>query len=684
MKLLFLLTIFLSSYLLFAVQPMIAKIILPSFGGGSAVWTACMLFFQSFLLIGYFYAFVLSKLSSVKHQSLIHAAMLIIGAVTMPLTVEAFRTVPEGGQPFWEIFVLVSVGLGMPYLVLAATSPLLQYWMSHSAAKKSTYRLYSVSNVAAMLALFSYPLLLEYSLTLDAQATSWSVIFMVFAVFMGACVIKALKSNTSASKWQPDASLSDSKNLSVATLLSWFLLSATGVTLLIATTNNMTVNVPPIPFLWVLPLALYLLTYIVCFFDDKLYHRGYWKILFILLSLVAVMLFFFGTHFNVETQVVLYLFVMVSGCMICHGELAKSKPDQRDLTLFYLVLAAGGCGGSVFASVIATQIFDQYYELMVGLGLVYVLALFLDLKTNKGEQSVTRLAIFSAGLNLLGLLAFVSLFAFLYGQFNQYNIAQTRNFYGTLQVKDIEADGGTERRLIDGYTSHGAQRLGQSGMPLPLSYYRRNTGIGITLSNGTDKSRKIGVIGLGAGALAYYGTAKDEMIFYELNPSVKQYAIGYFDFLPNAQANTQVRLGDARVTLEQEWERSGSNQFDVLVIDAFSSDAIPTHLITEQALDLYRQHVKSDGILAFHISNSYLDLKPVLTHYANKLGLQGVYFNTLPDQSDEHGAEWVILTNHQGYSSQSEVKFAGLPLKAVTKQKVKWTDNFSSILSVLK
>lgn len=685
MKYLFLITIFISSYLLFAVQPMVAKIILPNFGGGSAVWTACMLFYQSFLLFGYLYSYGLSRLSSIRHQALIHGVVVVTGALLMPVTPDALITSTGTLGPFADIFILSMIGIGVPYFVLATTSPLIQYWMSHSAEKKSTYRLYSVSNIAALLALFSYPLVIEYSFSLQLQTFLWSMVYLVFSVGIALCVYGMFKGKGTSEVPATTYSNTSDANLGIGTKVAWFLLAATGVILLVSTTNNITVNIPPIPFLWILPLAIYLLTYIVVFFDERFYGQWYWKLLFSAVTLVAVFLFFIGTHFSVITQLILYLIVLLVGCMICHGELAKSKPDRQHLTLFYLILAAGGAAGSLFASVIATQFFTQYYEFIVGIGLVYGLSLYMDFEKRRNRvvkaALVNRMILTSA----FGAAVFFGLFFFLKAQFNQYNVAETRNFYGTLQVKDIETSQGMERRLIDGYTSHGTQSLEFDGKPLPLSYYRKSTGIGKTLKALNAKpSKKIGVIGLGTGALAYYGQPDDDMVFYELNPSVEAFAKSYFDFLPNAKANIGVKLGDARVTLEKEWQDSGSAEFDILVVDAFSSDAIPTHLITKEALRLYLQHLVPDGVLAFHISNSYLDLKPVLKQHESELGLQALYFSTLPKGAQEHGAEWVVLTNNEDYLRHSDIREFGQALGQVTPESVDWSDNYSSLLSVLK
>ncbi|TMN35579.1 hypothetical protein CWB89_17175 [Pseudoalteromonas piscicida] len=661
---------------------MVAKIILPYFGGGSAVWTACMLFYQSLLLVGYLYSFCISKLKTVYQQLAVHSVLLVVGMALMPLSLESIATTEISTQPFFDIFTLLLLGIGAPYFVLSATSPLLQYWLSHSVKSVQVYRLYSVSNVAAMMALFCYPLIIEYNLALSMQVWMWSGLYIAFSLFNFYCLYQVYR-NTDKKTTEPvqTAQSKLASGVNIIRCIKWFLLSATGVILLVSTTNNLTINVPPIPFLWTLPLALYLLTYILCFFDERVYLKWYWNLMFSVVSLVALFLFSIGSQFAITEQICLYLVVLFVACIICHGEIAKSKPGNEDMTLFYLILAAGGCVGSVFASILATELFTQYYEYIVGICLVFVLSIAMEWQKQQGK--VERKLVY---LNVVGCLVFVSLFYLMQSQFNKYNVYESRNFFGIIQVKDIVNIDNPQRRLIDGYTSHGAQALAHQGKPMPLSYYRPETGVGVMLNlmanNGSGN--KVGIIGLGVGALAYYGQAQDEFVFYEINPDVEYVAKRYFNYLTTSAATIDVRSGDARVSLANDYHQNGAHGFDMLIVDAFSSDSIPQHLLTREALALYEQHLAADGVLVFHISNSYLDLRAIMSGIEAQSGLQSRYFKTSDSATDTDQAEWVIFTSNMRYLADPQVVSKSVPLREVSQNVIQWSDNHSSLLSVIK
>lgn len=708
---LFFITIFIGAFLLFQVQPFIAKIILPYFGGGAAVWTACMLFFQAFLLFGYLYAHLLSKCSTFKKQAVVHGALLLFSLVFLPINVDNELTVLSTEQPLWSIIYLLTVTVGLPYLLLSATGPLVQHWFSLSVVGKQAYRLYSWSNLASLLALLSFPFLFEPLLSSTNQAMFWSVGYGIYCVVIMVLMIitaKQLALPVFNKRDLPEADLNKTANESFAQAnpanaqdnltqdgesyhkyqpLLWLALSTLGVVLLVSTTNAMTQNIPPIPFLWILPLCLYLLSFIISFHSPKWYVRWYWLLLFIPTSLIAILMFFIGSQFDITSQVLIYSSILFSACMICHGELAKLKPNVERLTWYYLVMAFGGLLGSVLVAFVAQHVFIQFLEFP--LAIIAVLALFA-LSVYTSEKQVNKLVFTSGGLAI-----FCSvILAQLNSQYVKTDIHSARNFYGILSVKDVEIDGVKERRLIDGTTSHGTQYLSAEHKNTPLSYYRKDTGVAIALeqfsliNQAQGKSLTVGLVGLGAGTLAAYGKPNDEYRFYELNPAVLDAAQNYFTYLADSQANITLVVGDGRVSLANELKAAKSNQnalapFDVLVIDAFSGDSIPQHLLTVEAMDLYWQHLHENGVLAVHISNTHLNLLPLMQGLAQQTGKEIRYFKTKAATEYGHDTEWVWLTNHKELLENAEVVAKHTPIKSETKLVV-WSDDFSHLLSLLK
>lgn len=716
----FVLTILFSAFLLFAIQPLYAKVLLPNYGGGSAVWTACMVFYQSLLLIGYGYAYFIDKKCKANQQKFIHLAFVCLVSLILVFqmaTGKPIFTLPTTpSYPFVDVFLRLFETIGLPYLLLSTSAPLLQAWYSEQFISENAYKLYGASNIGAFLALFLYPLSIEPSFDLSTQYQLWQAGYLLFGLMIISLVLKigrrnnATDTNTETetetetetakanvnktelssealeapSSHSQSAQLQTVSNISFAKDLSqkllWLAFSSLGVVLLISTTSSMTHNVPPIPFLWTLPLALYLATYILAFSAPKSYHRYYWGAIFTISSFIGILLFFIGSQFSLASQVVLYLVVLFSGCMICHGELYNARPDSRALTTFYLWLAFGGVLGSLFTAGLATNLFSQYYEFVIALGLILVVCVFV-----KTTSMLYRISM------AVSACLFLVVTLYLNNQFNQFNIFEARNFYGTVAVKDVETAGlGIERRLIDGYTAHGNQLLDFDKKPLPRSYYRFETGIGQLLQSNFNKgSKDVALIGLGIGALAYYGKSGDSYTFYELNPQVNYVANHYFDFLKSADASINVILGDARIELTAR-QAKHKNSYDLIVVDAFSSDAIPVHLITEEALSLYIDLLEEDGVLAFHISNSYLDLRPILANLSQTLNLHGLYLHTPSSKHHPYAADWVLLSKQElGSLNEQAFRESGqglsqFVLKNEKNNAIIWTDRFSSLLPILK
>jgi len=679
---LYLFITFVSAFLLFQVQPLIAKLILPLFGGGAAVWTACLLFFQAFLLLGYFYAHLLTQLKTSRQQGLVHAVIVITSLICLPMGQIDGDSVISGSSPLSHILLLLVTSIGLPYFLLSTTGPLVQRWLSYADEGKIPYKLYALSNAGSLLALVSYPFIFEPQLTLNNQTALWSLGYGVFVLTILVLCWLVIKQN----KVLIHVAKEEDNTLVKQDAMLWLLLSAFGVVLLVSTTSAMTQNVPPVPFLWILPLCLYLLTFIICFQSPRWYVRWYWFALFVIASFAGILMFFIGSQFDIVTQVSIYSVILFSACMLCHGELARLKPPVSRLTAFYLYMSLGGFLGSAFIAFVAQNIFDQFLEFPLGIIAVYLgfIASVVSDKHRRRHENIKsgRIYFIIAGIGFA--VANMGLFGYLNLKFTDNNLASSRNFYGVLTVKDVEFNGELERRLIDGTTSHGTQSREAGKESIAKSYYRKNTGVALALEHlYLQRNIKVGLIGLGAGTLAAYGRRGDEYRFYELNPDVERMAKQHFSYLDKSAADLEVILGDARVALTKELTQVGSQGFQVLVVDAFSGDSIPAHLLTVEAMELYWQHLRADGVLAIHISNSHLELTPLVRGLAKHQGKEALYFVTEPDQQEPNLTQWVIITDNKSFKRNAR----GRRLQSQwpnTKQDLVWRDDYSNLLSVLK
>ena len=665
-------TIFLSAFLLFQVQPLIAKAILPWFGGSAAVWTICMLFFQLLLLAGYVYshAYVRMRMPARRY---IHIALLIAAAATLPLAASAAWKPTGGEDPTWRILALLATSVGLPYFMLSTTGPLVQVWYARAFDGASPYRLFALSNLGSMIALVSYPLAVEPLLALGAQTAIWSGGFVVFAL---ACAALAWRSRETEVELAPQAQ-SDKPGPGLQAL--WAALAACASVLLLAFTSHMTLNVAAIPFLWVLPLALYLLSFVLCFEASGWYRR--W--LFLPLAgagLAAVCVTLTQSNPSIWTLIPLYSATLFAACMVCHGELARSKPDPRYLTGFYLMLALGGALGGVLVGLAAPQVFDDLYELPIGMCALSLLAMAALLRDRSsllyGRWATAARLVFFALIVGLG----VAL-ARTYWDNAAGSRLTSRNFYGVLNVRDSGEGPEAMRVLAHGTIIHGKQFLEPDRRDWPTSYYGMTSGIGLAILDARSRGPlRVGVVGLGAGTLAAYGRPGDVFRFYDINPKVIELAHSEFSFLKDSQAQSEVALGDARLSLEREPDQN----FDILALDAFSSDAIPVHLLTVEAFRAYLRHLKPGGLLAVHISNRYLDLVPVVQQAARHLSLEiRQVENEDDDDAGVYRSDWMLL-------SASPTAFGGNFLneaaeKIDSEPSVRlWTDDYSDLYRILK
>jgi SAM-dependent methyltransferase len=685
------LTIFVSAFLLFQVEPLIAKIILPWFGGVAAVWTVCLLFFQVVLLLGYLYAHLLTQQLSLRMQGWLHAAFLAASLFVLPiLPKDPWKpTGPE--HPAAHILLVLALTVGLPFFLLSSTSPLLQAWLAREKNDSGVYRFYALSNAGSLLGLLSYPTLVEPRLSTVRQAWSWSVAYAAFAVACGAIAISQRIGNGTPQREQAESLRPDWNTRTL-----WIALPACSSALLLAITNHISQNIAAVPFLWIIPLSLYMLSFILCFASGRWYHRMiFLRLLGLAVGCMAYALSPSLTSLPLWILISLFCAGLFVCCMFCHGELARLKPDPSQLTSFYLLSSLGSVAGAVFVAIVAPQIFSGFYELHVALGACALLAVIVHRvdSTSPFQRAAWRPALWV--LHALAATVIIGVF-FLARAESGYSKRMVRNFYGVLQVseemvpdvvvlKDDEQPGPSDdtrfRRLMNGTITHGLQFLAPARRDQPVSYYATNSGVGVALSALAPRGPlRVGVVGLGTGTIAAYGRTGDEFTFYEINPLVVQLAKQDFTFLQNSKAHLTFEMGDARLKLE----RQTPQQFDLLAVDAFSSDAIPVHLLTVEAFQLYFRHLRPDGILAMHISNRHLYLEPVVAAAAQKLGKDSVLITNPDDDANQiFLARWVLLANRGALAELPGVEKAGKPPTASARVRL-WTDSYSSLFPVLK
>jgi SAM-dependent methyltransferase len=659
------LTIFLSAFLLFVVEPMAAKQLLPTLGGSSAVWTTCLVFFSVMLLLGYLYAHWISTNFKPLRQAIIHIALLTAALLTLGVHV---RPGPSAVSyhPALTVFRVLATVIGLPYLALSATTPLLTAWYAGSFGSDSPYRLFALSNLASLLALGSYPLLIEPGLTMRQQTGLWSGCFLLFAVLCGAIAWQGRR--RVAFPMPEQAALSGHPEP------FWFLLALGGGMMLTAVTSHMSANIAAIPLLWLPPLALYLLTFILAFQGAWLpVRQSMLRFVLVAVASMAYLLRDIRAQLPIAVSVPLFLIALFIVCFFLHGELYARRPVTAGMTRFYLVAAAGGAAGTLLVGVIAPLVLRANYDLACTLVVVALIALAATWQDGWG-------------LRVLWMVGATAAIVVLSSQVRQYDddaVALMRNFYGTLRVREthLPPQSDTDRQLLNGTIEHGAEWFAPQFLGQPLTYYATNSGLGLAmrLCCGTGPKR-VGVIGLGTGTVAAYGNAGDVIRFYEINPPVERLARHWFTFLHDSGAKTDVVLGDARLSLSSEPPQN----FNVMVVDAFSGDAIPVHLLTREALALYRRHLRPDGIIVFHVSNQYIDLEPVIAGIAGDAGLRAVSVHSHGDeQTGLYYADWILVTANQAFLDQPEIVNNGFSTPLQEGVRV-WTDNYSSVFPLLK
>jgi hypothetical protein len=781
---LYALTIFLGAFLLFQVQPLIGKMILPWFGGSAAVWSAALLFFQVCLLTGYAYAHYLIRGLKPRRQLQVHGALLIVSAALLPILPNPYWKPTQVGDPTLRILLLLAATIGLPYFLLSSTSPLLQAWYVRKSGTKMPYRLFALSNFGSMLGLVSFPFFVEPTLSSRNQAYIWSGIYLGFAILCGVVAwISRGKAAIAEGEFAEGEVEIHKTRPPAGELALWVGLAACASVLLISITNHLSQNVAPIPLLWVIPLALYLLSFIICFESDgglgswilggalsiglaylgwyfhlwgllnwplrsaaiaglvvlALFVRERWFYVTVLAPLVGLMAYYIyadsgNTH--IREIIPLYAGGLFFCCMLCHGELARRRPAPDHLTLFYLMVSLGGALGGIIVALIAPHVFNSYLELPIGLAACALLAVICLWEEDRPGRWLLAGELLALAYGARALLITVlgpraswpgwivgacvviaggyllrrypsrrvgawplrialcvglgALAGYLvrkeYEQHKDLRLS-VRNFYGVLRINDGDpTEPNAERSLTHGTINHGSQLLDPKLRYVTTSYYGENSGVGRAIRAVQAKGpARIGSIGLGAAVISNYGRQGDYLRIYEINPLVEGITQTWFSFYPHSPANKKILMGDARLTLESQLAHGDIQNFDVLSVDAFSSDAIPIHLLTREALDLYFHHLKPNGILALHISNRYLDLAPVCAAGA-------AYFHkaafTVNDDGESasyfSSSTWVLLTSDTTWFQEPQFANADIAKTQEQPNFRAWTDDYSNIVQILR
>ena len=726
-------TLFLSALLMFVLQPMFGKILLPLLGGTPAVWNTCMVFYQTLLFLGYWYAHQLSTRLSTSRQIQLHTVLLIMSIMALPLGLPENIEPPTDHNPIGWIIVVLFRAIGVPFFVVSTTAPLLQKWFSRLGHQQSSdpYFLYAASNAGSLLALLSYPFLIEPNIGLSSQRMLWSMSYGLLCVMiLGSAILLWRKLQNLETETETETAIhlsTSTETLSRQCQLHWLALAFVPSSLLLGLTQFISTDIASVPLLWIVPLTLYLLSFILVFssWSERIHPmmlavQPAWLMIFIAYSFInpAVLPYWL--------DLILHSIAFFLAIMVCHGELAKNRPAPQHLTQFYLIMSFGGMLGGLFNTFVAPFVFDAVYEyplmivaslllrpgllsskwlrdswfpitILIGGSLIYISseALFDYLDIVGGGL------ILLAGLSYsyrhqplgLGLLTAVILF-FTLGLHSlaSTTLFQERSFFGVLSVRnsvimDENQHPETVRELYHGTTKHGAERLTANHITTPLTYYSRPGPIGQLFSefDSENSNWNIGAVGLGAGALACYTKPGQHWRFYEIDPLVIHVAKDpqWFNYLNRCNPQADMVVGDARLSLAKE----ADNSFDLLIMDAFSSDAVPTHLLTREALELYFSKLKPDGLLAFHITNRHLALKNVLADHVNSLHLAALIQEYKPaaEMPLIVATDWVVISKQAARLQRFEQSRIGHWQKLpITFDIQPWTDDFTHIIGIWK
>ena len=671
---LFAAAVFLGSFLLFLTEPIAGKRLLPLLGGSAAVWTTCLVFFQTALLAGYVGAhFVVTRVPR-RRQAALFVALLVLSLVQLGLAIDLG---PHSSvtHPIVSVLWLLTLLIGLPFLVLSATSPLLQAWFARSSAASAgpkAYRLFALSNAGSLIALLIYPFVVEPHMSLSGQRL---LLVAGFALFAAVCAAIGfgMRGSVDAPAVVPDSALAAQPGPTRRDIALWIALAGGGSLLLSAVTNHLSQNVAAVPLLWIAPLVAYLLSFIVAFAADS------WPPRWLTLLLLAVGGGLLGNrllHTDLTTPLPHTIFVYCASlfalCLFCHGELHRLRPAARSLTTYYVSIAVGGALGAIAVGIGAPMLLSGNYELPIALVVVAGL----------GVAVYWSWGLFGRSIWFAATAAAITVVYSKVHDDRANRIMQLRDFYGTLQVTQTVDDKHVAMRtLYHGTIEHGNQIYRIDLHDAPTTYYSRASGIGLALDLCCgDRPRRVGVIGLGTGTIATYGRKGDVFRFYEIDPHVERIARTLFSYLRDSPAAIEVVPGDARISMERE----PGQRYDVIAVDAFSGDAIPVHLLTRQALALYRRELAPNGILAVHVSNRYLDLAPVVRQEADAAGFRSALVSAELDTArDGYASDWVLVSSNGAFMDNQLVRASSDTIPIPRGLRL-WTDDYNSLLPILR
>lgn len=695
----FSISIFLGAFLLFQIQPIISKYILPWFGGASAVWITAILFFQTLLLLGYLYVYLLSFLS-LKKQTILHGLIIVSASIAtililknnhIPVLPGIESKLNANYSPIIQVLWILFLGTGITYFLLSTTSILLQKWYGITFHGKSPYIFYSLSNLASLLALLTYPVLVEPFFHLASQGTIWSIGFIIYGILMLICCIQIFLLNFKKHHLQPGLKKEAISNkIGKRKIALWIFLPALSSLMLLSTTNLLTQSVASVPFLWLIPLSIYLISFIFAFGGNKWYKRNLYAYVSLLSGFLCIV-FIFSNIPTVIIGIIIYSLMLFSACMLCHGELYQIRPESQHLDLYYLLLSFGSALSGIFVGIIAPLFFNGIWEIYIGFYLTFILTVWTLLYYKNSflyrhirliflsDKEAFIFSMVAFPLTILGMFVLLNLLS---GN-NITSIKTWRSFYGVIMVKHNTSL--NSNVLVYGNIVHGNQFMGKHKNE-PTTYYGKKSGIGIVLKNSPVFHRKIniGVIGLGTGTMATYGKIGDTVTFFDINPQIIQIARNNFTFLQDSKASIHITEGDGRLSLEKEILQN-KQKYDLIVIDAFSDDSIPVHLLTKEAFDVYRKRLNPEkGIIAIHISNRYIDLKPVLYKIGNYYKMKYASFYNQKTDLYNSASEWVLLTNDDTLFKIPAISKSISNKNKKLKDISLWTDNYSNLFQVLK
>jgi hypothetical protein len=689
---LFAATVFTSAFLLFLVQPIIAKQILPWFGGNASVWTVCMVFFQLVLLGGYAYADALARRFTPRAQALVHTVLLVASLAFLPiLAAESWKPAPDT-EPAPRILLLLLTTIGLPYFLLSTTGPLVQAWFARSFPSATVYRLFALSNLASLVALIAYPPLIEPAITLQAQSYAWSGVYVAFALL---CVASAWLAAGKPAITNPVETVMNPQTGGEPAprandYLLWLVLSALGSLLLLAVTSHITQNVASVPFVWILPLVLYLLSFILVFDVGSGRRKSGWYArawgLPLLFALIAAMAYYLSENLgvmNIRASIALYCTGLFVACMFCHGELAAMRPAPKYLTRFYLMISIGGAAGGLFVGLVAPRIFSTFLELPLALlacGLIAALLTWRSTRAQPGSAR-NRNLLYAATVTALAVTGYVGWHAWAYYDYIRGNVVvMKRNFYGTLRVKEYErgSEALASRALLHGVINHGWQYVDPEKRKEPISYFGPGSGIAKALDFYSGRPRRVGIIGLGVGSFIAWGKAGDYFRVYELDPEVVRIAQEEFWYLKDSPAKIDLVTGDGRLNME----RDPPQNFDLISVDAFSSGSIPIHLLTREALRAYRRHLAPGGVIVYNVTNRFVNLAPQLKLVAEAEGMKILLMDDEPSEDKYSGTSYVLVTENDGLVADK--RFANAEKIEPIKGLEPWTDSFNNLFKVVR